>query len=202
MVVHTTLPVGHPDRPRSLFDDVPLFCGRAKTYDTQVTAFPDRVTCKRCKRLNDRYTEDLDYTRTQSRLATLRSIESNTTMTTIRAIVLSLATFATVACDVDDFTIPAATEACSTSAGSTGDMGSTGEPESGESGDASTSDAQSTGDACERLSCDPNAPECPDGSTCIPLPAGAACMEVCGSLSNLPECAVVVADTVAFCPPA
>lgn len=103
MVVHTTLPVGHPDRPRSLFDDVPLFCGRAKTCDTQVTAFPSRITCKRCKRLNDRYTEDLDYHRTQSRLATQRSIESNTTMTTIRAIILSLATFA-VACDNSDTT--------------------------------------------------------------------------------------------------
>ncbi|TXH41332.1 MAG: hypothetical protein E6Q97_37820 [Desulfurellales bacterium] len=118
MVVHTTLPVGHPARPPGLFDDVPLFCGRAKTHDTQVTAFPSRITCKRCKRLNDRYTEDLDYHRTQSRLATQRSIESNTTMTTIRAIILSLATFATVACDENSDTTSAdeTTTTASTSA--------------------------------------------------------------------------------------
>lgn len=120
MVVHTTLPVGHPDRPRSLFDDVPLFCGRAKTHDTQVTAFPDRVTCKRCKRLNDRYTEDLDYTRTQSRLATQRSIES--TMTTIRAIVLSLATFATVACDENSDTTSADETTTTASTSATDDL--------------------------------------------------------------------------------
>lgn len=81
---------------------------------------------------------------------------------------------------------------------------STDETTTGETTDASpTSDTSSTsGDgACERLPCDPDAPVCPAGSSCIPLPEGPACMEVCRCLADLPSCAVVVADTVAFCPP-
>lgn len=77
-VVHTILPIEHPDRPRSLFADVPLFCGAKKTMDTPVTHFPDRITCKRCKALQAVYDEDLDYRRTQARLALQRGIAART----------------------------------------------------------------------------------------------------------------------------
>lgn len=75
--VHTVLPAGHPDRPASLFDEVPLFCGQAKRWDTRTSHFAHQITCAKCKRLNDRYVEDLDYRRTQQKLSDLRSLEAH-----------------------------------------------------------------------------------------------------------------------------
>lgn len=77
-VVHTVLPIEHPDRPRSLFADVPLFCGREKTSETITTHFPSKITCKRCKALQTVYDEDLDYRRTMQRLEIQRGIEART----------------------------------------------------------------------------------------------------------------------------
>lgn len=73
-VVHTILPAGHADRPRSLFADVPLLCGRLKTSETRSSVFAKFITCKRCQKLLAAYNEDLDYKRTQARLAIQRGI--------------------------------------------------------------------------------------------------------------------------------
>ena len=75
-VVHTILPIEHPDRPRSLFADVPLFCGKTKTSETRSSVFPQFNSCKRCKALLARYNEDLDYKRTKARLQAQRELES------------------------------------------------------------------------------------------------------------------------------
>lgn len=71
-VVHTVLPVDHPDRPWSLFADVPLFCGKAKTYESRTTHFPDKITCKRCQKLLQAFNEDLEYRRTMTKLENQR----------------------------------------------------------------------------------------------------------------------------------
>jgi hypothetical protein len=71
---HLPVPVGHPRHGGSI-NGVPLWCGKSWAHDTPVTYCPERVTCKRCKKLDDQYREDLDHKRTQQKLESLKQIE-------------------------------------------------------------------------------------------------------------------------------
>lgn len=75
IVMHMPVPVGHPRHGGSI-NGVPIWCGKSWAHDTPVTYCSERVTCKRCKKLDDQYREDLEHRRNMQRLATVQELEA------------------------------------------------------------------------------------------------------------------------------